>query len=793
MVRPGRRLLAAVLLLGLGPGCASAYRQGRSEAEKGNWDVAVARLTKALQGDPNNIRTKLALENARVNASLFHYAEAKKHLAANDLEAAVDSLDIAAKYDPANRSAVDDLLIARDKIRKRDEERQHRAEFETMKARAQAIRAPVAVLSPRSPVPVVIKYADASLEKILESLGKLAGVNILFDEGYRDKKYTVNLSGVTFQEALDQITFVNRLFYKVLDQNTLIIVPEGRQKRGAYDDLMLRTFYLQNAEVTDTLNLIKTIAKIQTAAGNPSLGSITVVGTLDQLAWAERIIESNDKARGEVMIEVQILNVNRTKLKQYGLKLSNYGAGIAFLPSGNAGESSGGLTSVRAHLLSSFNLADFVVSVPTSIFAKFIQNDTNSRILASPRLRAAEGKKATLKIGQEVPIPVTTFSTVNTGVSSFAPATSFQYRNVGVNLDITPKVSASGDITLEIVADFSLLGENRSVGNSGELPTFFTRTVSGTLRLRDGETSLIGGLLQQTETDSLSGVFGLQSVPILNKIFTDRNKNFEESEILISITPHIVRGPKLTEEDMIPLGVGTLEVPKVEGARPSLFGPEPPPAPSPKPVAPGPPPKSPPGAKAAPQATPGGSPATPPSALVAQPLAPPDSAVPVSPAPLGPAAPEAPSEVAEPKPGAAGAAASAAPVTLLFSPPEASLKVGEKGSLALVVVGARDVLSVEVVLTYDATLVEVADVGPGSLLTLDGQPVGAEKTLEAGRARVRFTRTAGATGSGAIVSVTLKGLRAGSGALGIEFLALVRAGETERPTLPAPGRVIVNP
>jgi general secretion pathway protein D len=792
MVRPDRRLLAVVLLLGLGPGCASAYRQGKAEAEQGNWDAAVARFTKALQGDPGNIRTKIALENARVNASIFHYEQAKKHLAANDLDAAADSLDIAAKYDPGNRSAADDLLIVRDKIRKRDEERQHRAEYDAMKARAQAIRVPVAVLSPRSPVPVVIKYSEASLEKILESLGKLAGVNILFDEGYRDKKYTVNLSGVTFQEALDQITFVNRLFYKVLDQNTLIIVPESRQKRGAYDDLMLRTFYLQNAEVTDTLNLIKTIAKIQTAAGNPSLGSITVVGTLDQLAWAARIIESNDKARGEVMIEVQIINVNRTKLKQYGLKLSNYGAGIAFLPSGNPGESSGGLTNVRAHLLSSFNLADFVVSVPTSIFAKFVQNDSNSRILASPRLRAAEGKKATLKIGQEVPIPVTTFSTVNTGVSSFAPATSFQYRNVGVNLDITPKVSASGDITLEIVADFSLLGENRSVGNSGDLPTFFTRTVSGTLRLRDGETSLIGGLLQQNETDSFTGVLGLQSIPLLNKIFTDRSKNFEESEILISITPHIVRGPKLTEEDMIPLGVGTLEVPKVEGARPSLFGPEPPPAPSPKPAAPV-SPKSTPGAKAAPPTTPGGSQATAPAAPAAQPVAPPESAAPASPPSVVPAAPEAPSEAAEPKAGAGGPAAAAAPVTLLFSPPEASLKVGEKGSLGLVVVGARDLVSVEVALTYDATLVEVADVGPGSLLTLDGQPVGAEKTLEAGRARVRFTRTIGATGSGAIVSVTLKGLRAGSGALGIESLALGRAGETERPALPPPGRVIVNP
>ena len=758
MVRCPRRLLAVFLLLGLGPGCASAYRQGRTEAEKGNWDVAVARFTKALAGDPSNIRYKLALENARVGASHFHYAEAKKHLAANDLEAAAEALEIAVKYDPANRSASDDLQIVRNRIRKRDDERAHRAEFETMKARAQAVRVPLPVLSPRSPVPVVIKYTDASLEKILESLGKLAGVNILFDEGYKDKKYTVNLSGVTFQEALDQITFVNRLFYKVLDQNTLIIVPEGRTKRVAYDELMLQTFYLQNAEADETANLIKSLAGITKAFPNKSLGAISVVGTPDQLAWAQRIIEANDKARGEVMIEVQILNVSRTKIKQYGLALSNYSVGADFLPSGNAGESSGGLTRVRAHLLSSINLADFVVSVPTSIFSKFLQSESTTRILAAPKLRAAEGKKTLLNIGQEVPIPVTTFSTVNTGGSTFAPATSFQYRTVGVTLDVTPKVSASGDITLELTAEFSLLGDSTTVGNSGSLPTFLTRKVNGTIRLRDGETSLIGGLLQQNETDSLSGIFGLQSVPVLNKVFTNRERKSDETEILISLTPHIVRGPKLTEEDMVPLGVGTQEVPRVEGARPSLFGPEPPPSPAP-------------------------------SARPAPPTAPPAAAPAPNAAPTGPAAPGEPA--ASPAPSAA--VPDARPVTALFSPPEAVLKVGETGTLGLVTVGARDVLSVEVVLTYDPVLVEVTDLGPGSLLTLDGQPTGAEKTLEPGRARARFTRPSGTTGSGAVVVIMLKGLKAGSGSLGVESLVLARTGGTERPAPPAPARVVVSP
>jgi general secretion pathway protein D len=775
--------------------CASAYRAGQREAEKGNWDMAVGKFTQALQKDPSNIKYKLSLENARIQASRFHFEEARKHMAAQDLDAAANSLEIAAKYDPANRSASDDLLLVKEKIRKRDEDKRRLADFEAMKARAQAQRVPVPVLSPRSPVPITLKFQDSSLEKIFDSLAKIAGVNILFDEGFRDKKVSVNLTGVTFQEALDQITFVNRLFYKVLDQNTLIIVPESPTKRRAYDETVLRTFYLQNADVNETLNMVKSLAKIQTAAGNPGLGAITVIGSLDAVALAERIIDANDKARGEVMIEVQILNVDRDKVKQYGLTLSNYGAGITYLPTGGGnplgGEGSeanvtapqAGFTNVRAHLLSSINLADFVVSIPAQLFARFFQSDAITKILASPRLRAAEGKKATLRIGQEVPVPVTTFQSTSTGPTSFTPATSFQYRNVGVNLDITPRVAASGDITLELNAEFSLPGAAASLGDQ-ELPTFLTRNVTGTLRLRDGETSLIGGLLQRSESDSFSGIFGVQSIPILNKLFTNRNIQTRESEILISITPHIVRAPKLTDEDLTALGVGTVEVPRVPGARPSLFGPEV--APSPKP---------------SPTPSPGVPPTVSPSTAPVTPLVP----TPV-PSPVPPPPPDVPPDAAPPSTVPPGATTTSPPVAAtppmgpaarptaaLFSPPEAALRVGQTGSLALVVMGAQDVQGVEVVFRYDPTLVEVVEVGAGSLLTLDGSAVSTEKELSAGRVRGRFSRATGATGSGAIATLTFRALRQGSGTVTLDSLVLARAQGTEHPAVANPGRIEVSP
>jgi general secretion pathway protein D len=761
-------------------GCAArwAARQGNDASAQGDWDLAVARFTRAVEKDPKNIGYKIQLENARIQASRHHYDEAKKHIAANDLRKAEEELGIASNYDPANRSASDDLAIVRQRILKQEEEQRERAEFEQVKLRAQAgARVPVPVLSPRSPVPITMRFEDGSLQKIFESLGRIAGVNVLFDEGFRDKKASVNLTGVTFQEALDRLTFVNRLFYKVVDQNTLIVVPESRQKRVAYDDLLLRTFYVQNAEINDTVNLVKTLAKITTAAGNPALGAITVLGTVDQLAMAERIIEANDKARGEVLVEVRILEVNRSATKRWGIDLSNYTAGLTLSPTGRSDEISGGLLNVRAHLLSSINRADWVVSIPSSIFARFIANDSNVRILASPRLRAAEGKAAELKIGTEVPIPVTSYTVGLSGGTAgggYLPATSFQYRNVGVNLKLTPRVAASGDITLELAAEFSLLGEDRNVGSDNNpinVPTFLTRNVNGVLRLRDGETGLIGGLLQNSEATSFAGSLGMNSIPVLGQLFGNRQKRTEESEVLISITPRIVRGPKVTEDDLVPLRVGTQEVPRVEGARPALFGTE-----SPAPSGPGGPSPAPAGGASPGAAAPGAVPTTP-----------------VAPAALPPAASPEAGPVPEAPPAPPPTAADARPVTVLFSPPEVALRVGQSGGLAVVLVGAKDVRSVEITLAWDPALAEVTDVAAGSLLTLDGAPVAAERALESGRARVRFTRGAGATGSGAVVAVTMKGLKAGSGGIVVESLALGLGGGSERPAPPAPGRLVVAP
>jgi type II secretory pathway component GspD/PulD (secretin) len=761
--------LALVLALAGCGAARSAYRQGNQEARQGNWDMAVARYTLALQKDPENIGYRIALQNARVQASRYHLTRGRQAVAAQDLERAREELEIAVRYDSSNQAAVDQLDDVRAGIRAAEEARRERSEIDERRERA-AARVPLPVLEPGSRAPINLKFTDQSLHSIFEALARLTGVNILIDPDLRDESVSVTLTGVTFQQALDQITFVNKAFYKVLNPTTLIVVPETAQKRRTYDENLVQTFYLENADVNEMVALLTKLTGIQKTAGNEALKAITVMGTLDELALAERIIRTNDKARGEVMVEVQILEVNRTAMKQYGLQLSNYQAAATFSPTGAEGElGADGLTTVRAHILSSLNLADFIISLPSAIVTNFLRDDTNVRILATPRLRAAEGDQTQLLIGTEVPIPVTTFTATQAGAQSFAPATSFQYRNVGVTLQITPEVSTGGEVALELEAEFSLLGDNRNVGTGSNpliVPTFLTRRVTGTLRLRDGETSLLGGLLLERETETIRGVLGLQNLPLIGGAFRSTDRTREDTEILISITPYIVRAPRVTEEDLESLYAGTRERVEIPGARPPLFGP----APEDEPAAEDEPEEG---------SEPDEGSAADPEALGA-------GAGPGAESPAEPVAP-IPQPTPYPEPSLPDSPAVAV-ARALFRPGELSLTPGQMRELDLVVLGAPEFGEVELVLTFDPERLAIDAATPGALLTLSGDAIGVQSEQQPGRLTARFRHPARASGSGAVARLQVRGLVPGTSL--IEASLTLGSGDAAQAVL-AEGRVVV--
>jgi general secretion pathway protein D len=432
-----------------------------------------------------------------------------------------------------------------------------------------------------------------------------------------------------------------------------------------------------------------------------------------------------------------------------------------------------------------------------------------------------------------VPIPQTSYTVGLSGgaTGGYLPATSFTYKNVGVNLAITPRVAATGDVSLEMAAEFSLLGDDRNVGSDTNkilVPTFFTRNVTGVLRLRDGETGLIGGLVQGREASSFAGVIGMNDIPVIGKLFGTRQHTNDTTEVIMSITPRVVRAPKVTDDDLIALRVGTQEVPRVEGARPPLFGePEGPPqeegqgaggaTQAPPPQGAGAAPQgrlgptqeehkatTGPGSQARPPATTPPAPVPPPFPELEPPPANPPNTSPATPPPspaqpppsasAQPAAPGSPAAAPQqPAAGAQSTAAQASSATVLLSPPEVALKVGQAGTLAVVLVGAKDVQSVEINLSWDPNVADVTDVAPGSLLTLDGTPITVDRAIESGHARVRFARATGAVGSGAVASITIRGAKVGSGPVAVESLVLGRTGGQDQPGPPSPGRIVVAP
>jgi general secretion pathway protein D len=792
-MRPRLRLPAvlAVTAALLCWGCAAhwAYRKGNSEARKGNWDMAVARYTKALQNDPDNIAYKIALENARVQASRQHYDEARKHLAAEELERAADELEIAAKYDASNKSASDDLLLVREQIRKREQEKARLSDYDALRQRAQ-LRVPVPQLADaaRAGIPISLNFTETSLEKVFQTMGKLTGVNVLMDPDFRDKRVTVNLTNVTFEQALDQLTVMNGLFYKVINQNSIIIVNETPQKRRRYDEEVVRTFYLQHAETDDVLNQIRTVAGIQKAVANKGLGAVTVLATPEKMAIASRIVEANDKARGEVMVEVQIIEVNRTKLKEYGIELSNYGASVTLSPTGQQGEVTDGTLNIRAHLLSSLNLSDYVVSIPASVLTRFLQTDSTTRLLAAPKLRAAEGKKTELKIVSQIPVPTTTFQSTTSGSATFTPIQQVQYKDVGVLLGLTPKITPAGEVVLEVEAEFSLQGEDRAVGGNQVLPTFLTRNLKGILRLRDGTTSLIGGLISGREAETLSGPLGISSIPVIGSVFGKRTKGKEDREIVISIAPHIVRAPKFSDEDLAPLLVGPDEARRVPGARPPLFGPASPPPPEPSP-SPAPTPSAP--ATPEPAPTPSPTPVATPTPAHETPPPPPAAPLPTPTAPPTEPPPAAsPSPV--PRPDRGQAPPRGQTLMARFTPPQIMPKVGEAGSFSIVLLGAENVTAIEAIISYDPSALNVKDIAAGALLTLDGAPVRVERQLEYGKARVKFARQTGVSGSGAVATLTVEALKAGFGLVNLDGMTVTTPERDESAYVAGQGRVLVT-
>jgi general secretion pathway protein D len=547
--------LAAAIVLG---GCATgrAYRMGEKEMSAQNYDRAVLLFSKAVSSQPESTRFKVALSRAKMKAAQDHFAKGQAYVKAGRTEGAIAEFQQAVYLDPSHQYAANELSKALAEWQR--QQKQDESEMERLKRKAkEAAPGHMAPrLNPSSNIPIVLRFKDETSKKIYDALSKASGINFIYDERLDlNKKISIDLADVTFEQALDTLMTMNKHFFKIWDENTILIADDNQQKHKEYDDLVIQTFYLSNADVKDVQVLLRTLLDARQLAQNDRLNAITIRDTPERVQVAAKIIESNDKAKSELIVDIELLEINRTLLQSLGIDL--------FGPGGGSGKSInityGGGTTVPLNNLDLLKqTGSYLLGPIPGVVVNFLKTDADAQVIAKPQVRVTEGEKATVRIGDRIPIPTTTFNAAPTvGGTVGVPITSFTYQNVGINIDIEPRVHHNKEITLKLKVEISSLAGQVSAGGGLTQPIIGTREIDTTIRLKDQETNLLAGLIREEERKSMSGLPGLSNIPVVRRIFGNTETNIQQTDIVLTLTPHIIRIPDVKEEDLLPLWIGT--------------------------------------------------------------------------------------------------------------------------------------------------------------------------------------------------------------------------------------------
>ncbi len=555
---------AALALLTLA-GCATttSLSQARLAERQEDWDRAVVEYTNAVRKNPSDQSTRLALDRAKLRSTDIHLTRARRLASIGRLEEALVEYQVAQQMSPASSAIEDALRDVRAKLRARIAvARDGKTHLQTLIERARELPPPGLDLPTGLKLPDSLVFRDASSRDVFTAVARFADVNIVFDPAFRDAPITVDLRKTTFDQALVSLTASTHNFYRVTAPRTITLIPDTPAKRREYEEEVIRTFYLSNVEVKETIDLLRIVVDARRIAPIAGTNAITLKDTPERVAAAGRIIAAVDKARPEVVVDVEVLEVDRTKLREFGLQIASAGSpGV----SGAAGINRETLTLRALQTLTS--AAVLLTNIP-ALFYRLLKSDSSSRTLANPQLRSQDGVAAQARFGERVPVPVTTFSPIATGGVNQQPITSFNYENIGVNIDITPRMHHNDDVSLAVKLEVSSI----SGTGYGDLPTFGNRSVSTLIRLRDGETSVLAGLIRDDERVVMDGIPGLSDLPLIGRLFAKNRRETQETDIILTLTPHIVRVLDITENDLRPFLVGrdlgtALEIPAIEPAR----------------------------------------------------------------------------------------------------------------------------------------------------------------------------------------------------------------------------------
>ncbi|MCG3191636.1 MAG: hypothetical protein DIJKHBIC_00864 [Thermoanaerobaculia bacterium] len=549
------RLLSLVLVALAATGCAASrsYREGQQSEGRKHWDLAVLSYEKAVQEDPDNTRYKLSLTRARQSAALAHFEKGKLYRLSGQLDLALIEFEQSVALDGSIDATRQELDLTKQALAARRAELEKGTPIEKAKAKAKGAKATPPMLNPASDKPIDLVFPqDTNIKRIYGVLASAAGINIIYDPQLKDDKYAIDLRGVTFQKGLEVLMRQAGHFYKVIDEKTILLAQDNNQNRREYEDLVIRTFFLSNGDVKDVSNMIRSILDLRRLGVIPQLNAIVIRDTADKVAVAEKIIEVNDKAKAEVIIDVELVQLNTSKVVQLGTTLSAYS-----VSAGVVGSDGKPVTSLPWDQLSKLSISDLSFSIPTITF-NFVKDNTDAEVLAKPSLRIAEGEKAQLVIGDRVPIPVTTMNTQTAiGQTGVVPITSYQYQDVGIKIDMEPRVHHNKEVTLKLTVEVSNLNGEVLGPNGQSQPIIGTRTITSTIRLKDGETNILAGLIRSDVAKTKKTIPFLGDLPIIGALFTGFKDDSKRTDLMLTLTPRIARSPQITEEDLVPIWVGT--------------------------------------------------------------------------------------------------------------------------------------------------------------------------------------------------------------------------------------------
>lgn len=564
-------LLSLAVLVAALTSCASRKmsNQARLSEQLGDWDEAVVLYLELSQKEPASLSHRAALLRAKVQASHFHFGNAQQYREAGVFGRALVELQEAVQLDPTNQYAFVELQKVRAELAAQREEYDRETSLDTIKERTRGALALPPVLDPRSDEPIDLDFPEpVSIMDIYRALGKAFGINVLFDPKLRDEEISIELKQVTAQDALEILIRTAGHFYKVVDEHSIIIVADTTQNRRAYTDLIIQTFFLSNAEVADIMTMLRTLIDSRKIAPNERLNAISLRDSADKVKVAERLIRSNDKARAEVVVDVELMQIDTNKLREIGLSLDPRQISFSLDdPTTASGTETSGGGGIRFSDLEFINASSWFVTIP-SFLIDFVRDKTEAQTLARPQLRISDGETASLVIADQIPIPVTRFNTSNTVGGSIVPVTSFQYQDVGITIEIEPRVHHNNEISLKVRVVVSNIA-----GSIGDQPIIGTREINTTIRLKDGETNFLAGLIRTDRSVSEEGIAGLSEIPLFGRLFSKRTTQNKRTDIVLTLTPHIIRRADITEEDLRPIWVGTETNFSFNGGSPRLESP----------------------------------------------------------------------------------------------------------------------------------------------------------------------------------------------------------------------------